>query len=208
MQRRAYRKRLSSRALRVNLETDAIASELFGGRNRVPFGFRWIDGHMIVTDDYATSAMLSPGDEVLSIVGTTRAILAQLLPYARADGANDAKRIDQLQVRGGSRYEAFEIYFALAFPKNAPSFDLRVRSFGSRETRSFTVAAQSDSDRAARGAALDAAEHGAGPLWSFARLDARTAMLRMPTWVTYNSTRDRKGFLDSTFAELDRGNDR
>jgi len=82
-------------------QTDAIASELFAGRDRLPFGFRWIDGRMIVTEDFATGGTLRPGDEVLAIDGTpARSILARLLPYTRADGANDAKRIDQLQVRG------------------------------------------------------------------------------------------------------------
>jgi hypothetical protein len=70
---------------------------------RVPFEFRWLDRRMVVTHSYAPG--LRAGTEVLSIDGRPVAqILADLMPYSRADGSNDAKRISNLEVQGNDRY--------------------------------------------------------------------------------------------------------
>jgi hypothetical protein len=59
------------------------------------------DGRMIVVRDFTSPATLPVGTEIGAIDGIdTRAILARLLPLARADGSNDAKRIEQLNVLG------------------------------------------------------------------------------------------------------------
>jgi hypothetical protein len=73
-------------------------------RPRVPFEFRWLDRRMVVTRTYVDMPGLQRGTEVLSIDGRpVAAILAGLLPYSRADGGNDAKRI--LSARVSTRRE-------------------------------------------------------------------------------------------------------
>ena len=89
-----------------------VARALFDSSGRLPFHFRWIDGRMIVTAHGGEA--LPPGTEIHSIDGRPCGrILASLLPYARADGGNTAKRVAQLEVRGFDTLEAFDIFFGL-----------------------------------------------------------------------------------------------
>jgi len=71
----------------------AVRNALFDRPTRLPVHFRWIGGRMIVTGDPGKFG-LTPGTEITSLNNVApRAMLAALLPYARADGHNDAKRV-------------------------------------------------------------------------------------------------------------------
>ena len=48
-------------------------------------------------------------------------ILSKLMTVARADGANDSKRIAQLAVTGDSNYETFDLYYPMFFPVHGNS---------------------------------------------------------------------------------------
>jgi hypothetical protein len=185
-------------------QPDDIARALFNGRNRVPFYFEWIDRKMIVTRNFTQDPRLAPGSEVLSIDATpSSGILAALLPLARAEGANDAKRIAEMGVRGDDRYEAFDIYFPMLFPPRSDAFRLRVRGAGRNES-SFEVAALTYEQRIAPIAAKLAASHGgSAPLWSLRFLSPQAALLAMPTWDVYDTKWDWKAFLADAFAQLD-----
>ena len=186
-------------------QPDDVASQLFQHQDRVPFYFMWIGKRMIVTRNFSSDTGLVPGTEIASIDGVpAQQILAALLPLVRADGSNDAKRIDELSVRGDDTYEAFDVYFPMVYPRNSTTIKLRVRSIDGRE-RESNVEALTYQQRIAPIAAVLAAKHGGTePLWSFRLIDARTAHLRMPTWDVYDSKWDWKHFLDDVFARLDR----
>ena len=93
--------------------------------DRIPFQFRWIDGAMVVTRSFAPG--LAVGSIVSAIDGVPAAtILAHLLPFARADGSNDAKRIVAMEVAGTSRYEAFDVFWPLLFPRAGGPLPLQV----------------------------------------------------------------------------------
>jgi len=185
-------------------QPDALAAAIFGGTNRLPFYFVWLDRHMIVTKNFSRNAALQPGAEVLAIDGRPAGdVLGVLMTLARADGSNDAKRIDELQVTGADRYEAFDAYYPLAFPATTAAFDLRVLPYGAAAPESVRVDAQSERDRLSAIAAKTAAINGGNtPLFTFRRLDSRFAYLSMPTWETYNSKWDWKAFLTDVFARL------
>lgn len=76
---------------------------------------------MMVTDDGAGLAPGTLGDAIDGIL--TQAILEHMLPLARADGHNDAKRIASLQVQGTDRFEAFDVYFSLLYPARADTIE-------------------------------------------------------------------------------------
>jgi hypothetical protein len=180
----------------------AVQEELFDRPARLPFHFRWLDGRMIVTTALARDVVLAPGTEVVAIDGAASSvILSRLLTVSRADGANDAKRVANLERLGHDRYEAFDIAFSLFFPKADDTFALDVvdpdgtrRSLVARGVRG---AAESGGDA---GRADDAAKD--APLWSLRYLDARTGYLAMPTWVTYATRWDWKEDLRRTFVDL------
>ena len=171
---------------------------------RLPFEFRWLEGRMVVTRSFATTPALRPGAEVLAIDGRPAGeILAALLPYSRADGANDAKRISNLEVQGRGRYEAFDVYFPLRFPRPAAQpFELVVRRSPGAATEDVSVPGMA----AAARPATEGAPRGATNPWQYLEPEPGVGLLRMPTWALYNSSWDWQGYLDGLFRDLaDRG---
>ncbi|MCX5691779.1 MAG: S41 family peptidase [Planctomycetota bacterium] len=182
----------------------ALADELFKQQDKVPFYFRWLDQRMIVTRDFTPDGQLKIGTEILAINGVpAAAILEQLLTIARADGSNDAKRINLLEVKGSERYETFDIYFPLLFPLTRPEFELKARLPGASADTTLTAAALSYESRlAAHDAAEAAPEAGDQPLWKLSYLADGTAYLPMASWVAYKTTWDWTGFINTTFDSL------
>lgn len=172
---------------------------------RLPFLFRWIDGEMVVTRDLGSGADLKPGTRILALDGVrTPAILAALMPYARADGSNDYKRIASLQRIGGSRYEAFDVFHPLLYPASVGDVvTLRYVAPGIRRARTATVrrlAYDADAVPPMQGAA-------AGPEsplgWSMAFPRADLAVWRMPDWAAYSHAGwDWRGHLDRGVDDL------
>jgi len=179
-------------------QSDKVAAALFGGRNKVPFEFRWLGMRMIVTENRSRDARLVPGTEVLAIDGRpVAAILNELMAFARADGGNDAKRRALLEVRGGDDYETFDVFFGLLYPASA--FRLTVRLPGQSAEFVLEIPALDLAERRStqrKPAAKDAAK------WTLSFPAERTALLTMPDWVMYNTKWDWRGFLDATFAEM------
>lgn len=181
-------------------QPQAIQAALFEGHNRVPFEFRWLDGRMFVTRDLTGRRLLPRGSEILAINGITASdILERLLPIARADGSNDAKRIAQLQVQGDDRYETFDVFLPLYFPQIQTEQRLRLRT-PRGAVRTHVVQALSDAQRQSF-RRLKADDQTGG----FAlRFERRTAVLTMPSWVFYDSTWDWKAFIRRSFEEIAR----
>lgn len=174
----------------------ALRNALFEARDRVPFAFSWIDRRMIVTRAFAGVA-LAPGTEILAIDGEPAPrLLDRLMPLARADGSNDAKRIANMEVTGLDRYTAFDVYRALLMPDSVDELRLTVRSPGGA-TRRIVVAAMTEAERAGGRPSSE----GDAAIWTVEHRADRVAVLRMPDWALYNSKWDWRGFLD---AELDR----
>jgi hypothetical protein len=187
-------------------QSGAVAAALLQSPTRVPFRFRWVDGEMVVLANDSADASLVPGTRVLALEGVpTREILRAMLPLARADGGNDAKRIASLEVRGNDRYEAFDVFLPWLFPQVDGRQALRVQSPGDRAPREVTVAALTQAQRLAvreAGAAAGAARAEAdatAPAWSSRVLDGGVVLLDMPTWALYDSRWDWKAWLQAWF---------
>ncbi len=170
-----------------------IQRALFEGPH-VPFAFRWLDGHMVVTANLGADARLHPGTEILRLNGVAASeVLERLLPLARADGSNDAKRIEALGVSANAAYEAFDIYHPLVFPWAGSELSLEVRQ-PDGTTAAFTTPAQTHAERLAA-LSHEGDPDSSRPMWSLTFVDAKTGYLKMPSWVTYKSTWDWKGDL-------------
>lgn len=184
-------------------QKDRVLGEVVTVGGRVPFYFRWLDGRMIVTRNVSGDASLVPGTEVLVINGVSSAeILRQLIPLSRADGSNDAKRVANLEVLEVERYSAFDVYYPLVFEVPSGPWTLEVRSPAGQVRR---VALMPVSD-AARSAVSDSVgrvgQDSLTPPWTLRQVDSSTAVLSMPTWVTYNNRWDWQGFIHRAFTEL------
>jgi hypothetical protein len=169
-------------------------------RPRVPFAFRWLERRMVVTRTYLDVPGLQRGTEVLSIDGRPVAIILDgLLPYSRADGSNDAKRVSNLEVQGFDRYEAFDVFFPLVFPRDeSRPFALKVRTSPGGKIRTLNVPAINPEQRIA-------AETRPGDEdnpWTYAEVGPGVGLLRMPTWALYDSKFAWERYLDVLFGEL------
>ncbi len=170
---------------------------------RLPLLFRWIDGEMVVTRDLGSGAALPPGTRVIALDGVPTAdILARLLPYARADGHNDYKRVADMQRIGNGRYEAFDVFYPLLYPRAAAaSLRVRYQTPGDARPRSakLHMIPFADVD-----AARDRKEDPAAPLgWTLQRPRPGIALLRMPSWVAYQHPDwDWRSYVDGLFRDI------
>ena len=185
-------------------QSPAVQRALFEGP-RLPFGFRWLDGRMVITRAFVDEPALAPGTEVVAIGElTAAALLAELMPLVRADGGDDDKRRAELGVRGAPRLETFDIFTGLLHPELGRPGRYRLtvrRPDGTRAT--VTVPAMTHAERLAA-VSPPAVAPGAGPapLWALARQGPGVAYLKMPRWVTHDTTWDWRADLDRVAAEL------
>jgi hypothetical protein len=174
----------------------SLRTGLLDGRNRVPFAFRWIDGQMVVTKALAPGVDIPAGSIVTRLDGMAPAsLLRAMLPLARADGSNDAKRAAQLAVSGGERFVAFDVLRPLLDPQAGETVRLAyVAPDGRRHSASH--AAMTETARAAARGGDDAF---AG--WHFA-IEGGIGRLLTPSWATYNSKADWRGFINGAVDQL------
>lgn len=180
-------------------QSKALVESLFKSPTRLPFYFDWLDGQMIVTRDFTADRVLPLGSKVLRINGVlASSILARLMTIARADGANDSKRIAQLAVNGGSRYETFDIYYPMFFPQKHGSYALLIQYPRSNTIKKLTVTPLTFEQRIAPIQRREEQRQGGdGALFESKYLPDGIAYLRMPTWALYNSRWNWKQWLDA-----------
>lgn len=181
-------------------QTKAVVADLFERRTRLPFTFRWLDGHMVVTGSSGPTVPFTRGSVIERINGhPPEAMLRALLPLARADGGNDAKRVAQMEMRGTDSFETFDIFQGLLFPPESDGHHLAWRDPGGRRHRGVVPAITV----AARRAAHPLPDQ-TGVLWDWRMGPDGIAVLTMPTWVTYKGKWNWQGWLAERFATLDR----
>lgn len=174
----------------------AVRAALFEGADRPPFEFLWLGGRMVITRD-AYAVGLAPGTEVQAIDGRPAgAILAGLMPLARADGSNDGKRRRLLSQQGSESLESFDVYHALLFG-GRDTYRLQLRAPDGR-LREETVRAV---DLAARRAKAAREPEGDAVVWTYERRGA-AAVLTMPTWALYDSKWDWRAWLAARFEAM------
>jgi Peptidase family S41 len=166
-----------------------VQQALFDKRSRLPFSMRWVGEGMFVTSE---QDKIARGTQVGAINGVpVRTMLAALLPYARADGNNDAKRRNLLNLRGQARYEFFDVFHGLVYGEPPGGvFRLDVKTPDGKISV-VEVAALTTAERHAQlpQAADDA------PLWDWRMSDQGVAALSMPGWALYNSKWDWQAWL-------------
>ncbi|MBS0360342.1 MAG: peptidase S41 [Proteobacteria bacterium] len=172
----------------------AVAQDLFGRKTRLPFHFIWLDGRMVVTGD-PSGLGLPRGAEVTTINGRpARDMLTTLLPYARADGHNEAKRVSLLGVSGSDSIEFFDVFQGLVFgPPVGGEHRLTLRRAAGESFRLELPAIGLD-QRRAQTPKRDYI--GAEPVWDWAVRRDGVAVLTMPSWALYDSKWDWRAWLD------------
>jgi hypothetical protein len=173
----------------------ATRTALFENADRLPFAFRWLGSRMVVTGD-PHGIGIARGSEIVAIDGMpVGRLLSDLMPLARADGHNDAKRRRLMSMQSEDRYESFDVFFSLLAGR--PRYSLLMESpDGRRSTRIVDAVALAERRKVMRTPAAT----GDSPVWTMERRGA-SAVLTMPSWALYDSKWDWRNWLD---AEIDR----
>ena len=184
-------------------QSPAVASDLFERKTRLPFAFGWIGSEMVVTADHSGSGRLPRGSVVTAVNGIASAdLLRTLLPYARADGNNAAKRRALLGVTGNERIETFDVFHGLihgAPPRGMHRLHLRLPSGKDAEVALPALAPAER--RAYLPGPADAGSPNA-PLWSWRAMASGVAVLTMPTWAVYDKPWDWQAWLEDRLNSL------
>ncbi len=166
-------------------QTAAVSKVIVAPKNKLPFHFVWIGDRMVVADNPLGIDGLARGDEVLCIDGApAAAVQAALLPYMRADGSNDDKRRVLLDVIGVDKFESFDVFYPLVFPKSDPRFTLERRAAKTGDVRTLKV---EPIDQATRQAMAPKTSDPSTPdYWSLTWPTPAVAVLTMPGWAMFN----------------------
>lgn len=181
-------------------QKSAVAADLFDRPTRVPFHFVWVSDAMVVTADHSGEGVLPRGTRIRKLNGATPGALRRaLLPYVRADGHNDAKRISLLGVQGFDRIETFDVFQGLMFPPAGGVHHVEaIRPDG----KSIRVDLPSLSPERRRATMPQPPAKADSPLWQWAMRPDGVAVLTMPDWGTYDSKWDWKTWLDDRLNSL------
>jgi hypothetical protein len=167
-----------------------VARALFDRRSRLPFAMRWVGEGMFVTSE---QEKIPRGTQVGAINGVpVRTMLAALMPYARADGGNDAKRRSLLALRRTQKLETFDVFHGMVYGEPPGGvFVLDVRTPDGVISKVEVPALTMDE----RHAQLPQREADA-PVWDW-RVDEThaVAVLTMPNWALYDSRWDWRAWL-------------
>ncbi len=180
----------------LNQQRDARAA-LLDAANKLPFTLSQVENRWLVLA--SADLQVKAGDEVLALGGVpTQQIAARMMPYLRADGSSDGKRLRQLN-HDRFDFSQMDIVWPLLVPPQGGAHAVMLKRDG-RDV-SATVHAITLDARKKAFAAQGIVE--ATDAWTF-RIDAaRSAgILRMPTFSFWRSKFDWKNFLLETFAEL------
>lgn len=174
-------------------QSAAIQEQLYGTRRLLPFHFQWIGSDMIVTAD-PHAAGIAPGTQISSIDGRAASdILSALLPFARADGGNDAKRRALMSMPGTNTWPMFDLYYDLLF---RPAREIVVTGMDPEGDPVSLTLETIDIEARRSGGTLKVDGDPEAPIWFSDRAnDGRTRIITMPTWATYKTRWDWEGWL-------------
>lgn len=175
-------------------QSKAVVAQVVDASSFVPFRFRWIEGRMVVTGILREDVPLRRGDVITAVDGVPAPVLLRrLLPLARADGSNNAKRLALLGVEDQGWPNPFDVYRPLvAAHGRADRIRLTLQDGRMLDLPSFARPARLRSSDP-----NDAVSNG----WSLA-ISEGIATLRMDNWGLYDSTWEWKGWLDAAFDRM------
>ena len=166
-------------------------------RLTLPLVLRWVEGRVLVLASAVPE--IAAGSELTAIDGRTPAeIAAALLPYLRADGSADGKRLSQLDDddNGG----AMQRLFPLLFPPGDGGW--RVRVLPARASAAERTVAVPPMTATQRSAALKAAGYSApSTAWGLT-IDGGLAVMTLPTFALWDRAFDGTAWLSQAFARL------
>ena len=189
-------------------QSGSTKDSLFNKKDKVPFTFFLFNKRMFIDKNISENDELKPGSEVLEINNIPVAnIIDTLVNYVKGDGNNNLKRLNDLNLTGLGKFEAFDIFYPLLYPPNDYPFSIKMKPFDQASIISIKVNPVSRTERFS----LIESKYGKQPstlddLWSFKIVNNEVGYLKIGTFVTNKLTIDWKKFINSAFDELEEKN--
>jgi C-terminal processing protease CtpA/Prc len=142
--------------------------------------------------------------EIAAINGIpVQEIINSLKALVKADGANDAKRVADLNLFGIGPYESFDVYFPLLFPPVNGQYMLEIMPAGGQGRQEVPVRPITRNERTLRmQKSASASVQPDYKLWELTFWEDGTAYLRLSTFDAFILDFEWKDFLDNAFAEI------
>ena len=180
-------------------QSGAAKDLLLDSADKLPLRLTLVGGRWLVLS--SADPAVAAGDELLAIDGIPGPeIVARMLPYLRADGSSDGKRLRQL---GHDRddYSQMDIVWPLLSPPIGGYYNLQVRGpKGAQRNARVRALSLAERDRILK-------EKGFRPAseeWSF-RIDKNVGYLTLPTFSFWRSSFNWSAFITDAFKQLDAG---
>lgn len=189
-------------------QSGSTKDSLFNKKDKVPFTFFLFNKKMFIEKNISDNEELKQGTEVLEINNVPIAIMIDtVIQYVKGDGNNNLKRLNDLNLSGLGKFEAFDIFYPLLFPPTKNSYSLKIKQSDQTSILTINVNPVSRSERFS----LIESKYGKQPstlddLWNFKILNNETGYLKIGTFITNKLTIDWKKFLNNAFDELDEKN--
>lgn len=185
-------------------QTSAVQKQLFDRGTRLPFAFKWVSDKMVVLQDQSCTGSLPRGTVIKAINDTpAKSMLDGLMPYARADGNNDAKRRASLSMTSGDAYETFDVFHGLLFgPPGLKRGEHRLRIRLPRTTADVQVDLPALTLAQRNGFMKNTNYRGDSPVWDWTMRDDGIAVLQMDGWALFDSKWDWKAWLNDRLDSL------
>jgi Peptidase family S41 len=182
----------------------AVKGALLESKNKLPLQLVTEEGRWLVIA--SADSAVQRGDEILSINGHAAAdVIKMMMPYLRADGSSDNKRLRQLN-HDRAATSMMDLVWPLLSPPVAGRYELRVRRADGRAV-GVSVAAMTLGERRgllkAQGFVErdDSAASEAANVWTLELRDG-VAVMRLPTFSFWRSKFNWNQWLDDAFARL------
>ncbi len=177
-------------------QNGAVKAALLEAQNKLPFEMVLVDSRWLVIASATPS--IKAGDEVLTINGATAdEIVKRMMPYLRADGSSDGKRLIQLS-HDRPATSMMDLVWPLLSPPEGGRYALRIRrangEVASLEAPAMTFAAR-------KAVFAEQAKGERSEQWALS-IDGDVATMTLPTFAFWNSKFDWKQWLEASFAKL------
>jgi Peptidase family S41 len=182
----------------------AVKAVLLESKNKLPLQLVTEEGRWLVIA--SADPAVRRGDEIVSINGHAAAdVITMVMPYLRADGSSDNKRLRQLN-HDRDATSMMDLVWPLLSPPTAERYALQVRRADGR-SEAVSVAAMTLAERRsvlkAQGFVErdDSAASEAANVWTLEMRDD-LAVMRLPTFSFWRSKFNWNQWLDDAFARL------
>ncbi|MDX2065893.1 MAG: S41 family peptidase [Fimbriimonadaceae bacterium] len=174
-------------------QTDAVQAALFDRADKLPLTFRRIEDKWLVE----RAVDIPRGSELVAINDRRMGVITRdLLPYVKADGSNDGKRLYDLQLTGLGQFEAWDVLQPMIFPPRDGLYVVKFRRPGKSVLESIAVLPIT---RAARRERLKLIEP---EPWQVSVTPDKIGVLTMRSWTTWNFKFKWDAFLRDAFTRF------